>query len=73
MKIKVQIPVDDKDEGIEPVMLQLVLLLEDEDTADDEDSNDEEIELLDEWIADDEDNSDEDIELLDVESVLKQN
>ena len=55
-------------------MLQLVLLLEDEDIADDEDSNDEEIELLDEWIADDEDDSnDEDIELLDVESVLKHN
>ena len=63
------IPVDDKDEGIEPVMLELVLVLEDEDIADDEDSSDEEIELLDVDIVDDEDG----IDVLDVESVLKQN
>ena len=42
------IPVDDKDEGIDPDMLELLLVLEDEDIADDEDSSDEEIELLDE-------------------------
>ena len=46
-------------------MLELVLVIEDEDIADDEDSSDEEIEVLDVDIADDEDVSDEKIEVLD--------
>ena len=41
-------PVDDKDERIDPDMLELGLVLEDEDIADDDDDgSDEEIEVLD--------------------------
>ena len=41
------IPVDDVDEGIDPDILELVLVLDDEYTGDDEDGSDE-IEVLDE-------------------------